>query len=116
MFYGWNCSSVLFKENLSPQRRVGYLFEYWLAFSSFPKTSVISSVLNCLRKSTLFMFLSSFLNQIKLVLRDFHCVDGESIPFSLVLGRGRLESRLYFHFAVLLQSNKNNEAIIIYII
>lgn len=114
MSYGWNYSSVLYKENLISQRRVCCLLEYWLAFSSVPKTSVISSVLSCSRKSALFMFLSSFLNQIKLVLRDFHCVNGESIPFSLVLGRWRLESRLYFHFAVLLQSNNNNKAIIIY--
>lgn len=59
------------------------------------------------------MLLLSFLNQIELVLRDLHYNNGKSLLFSLVLGRWRLGSRLYFHFAILLQSNNNNEAIII---
>lgn len=74
--------------------------------------SVINIVLDYLRKSTPFMFLPSFLNQMELILRDFPC-NNKSLLFRLVLEKWRLSgSRIYFHFTTLLQAsnnkNKNN--------
>lgn len=110
-FMDWIISQHYTKKILFHKGRfVTYLNIGWFFFF---QSSVISSVLNCLRKSTLFMLLPSFLNQIELMLRDFHYDNGKSLLFSLVLGRWRLGSRLYFHFAILLQSNNNNKAIII---
>lgn len=85
------------------------LLSTWILVSFFGFwNSVISTVLNCLRKSTPFMFLPSFLNQIELVLGDFHC-NSKSLLFSLVLGKWRLGSRIYFHFTILLQANNNTK-------
>lgn len=70
--------------------------------------SVLSIVL---KEINLIHVLTSFLKQMELVLRDFHC-NNKSLLFILVPENWRLSgSRIYFHFTTLLQasnSNKNN--------